>query len=73
MDRVPEPLAALERLRTSVRVTLRARRWLTRWRATSPVPWADTESTAMTANAVELATLTEFVALQRDREAARRG
>jgi hypothetical protein len=70
MDRAPEPPAALERLRRSVRVTLRARRWLTRWRATSPTPWGETESTTMTANAVELATLTEFVALERDRKSS---
>lgn len=60
-----QQLAALERLRGSVRVTLRARRWLTRWRATSPTPWNATDESVMIANAVELAALTEFVAIAR--------
>jgi hypothetical protein len=58
-------LETLERLRGSVRVTLRARRWLVRWRATSPLPWDAAESTTMIANAVELSALTEFVAMHR--------
>jgi hypothetical protein len=65
-----ERLVALERLRGSVRVTLRARRWLVRWRAQSPRPWDGEVSTTMTANAIELAALTEFVALQQVLEAA---
>jgi hypothetical protein len=59
-------LAALERLRSSVRVTLRAQRWLARWRATSATPWTDAESSTMIANAVELSALTEFVAMHGD-------
>lgn len=62
---VREQLAALERLRGSVRVTLRARRWLTRWRATSSTPWTVTDERIMIANAIELAALTEFVAIHR--------
>jgi hypothetical protein len=58
-------LAALERLRGSVRVTLRARRWLVRWRATSPRRWDSAEASTMIANAVELSALTEFVAMHR--------
>jgi hypothetical protein len=68
MPGATEPL--LDRLRGSVRVTLRARWWLLRWRATSPRPWDTSESTTMTANALELSALTEFVALQRVHEAA---
>lgn len=60
-----QQLAALERLRGSVRVTLRARRWLTRWRATSPTRWNATDESIMIANAVELSALTEFVAIHR--------
>jgi len=56
----------LARLRSSVRVTLRARRWLNRWRAASPAPWDRAESTTMIANAVELAALAEFVAIHRE-------
>lgn len=59
---MPEPEVTLERLRRSVLVTLRARHWLAGWRAASPIPWDTTVSTAMTANAVELSALTEFVA-----------
>jgi hypothetical protein len=63
-------VATLERLRGSIRVTLRARRWLLRWRATSHRPWDAAESTAMIANAVELSALTEFVAIHRAEDAA---
>lgn len=63
-----QQLAVLERLRGSVRVTLRARRWLTRWRAMSPTPWNTTDETVMIANAVELSALTEFVAIHRDND-----
>lgn len=63
-----EPLAVLDRLRGSVLVTLRARRWLASWRAASPSPWDATDSRAMIANAVELSALTEFVAIQRAEE-----
>lgn len=69
-DRVPEPLATLEELRRSVLVILRARRWLANWRAASSTPWDATDSTTMTANAVELSALTEFVTIQRRLEAA---
>jgi hypothetical protein len=61
-------LGALERLRGSVRVTLRARQWLNRWRATSPTQWHIDQETVMIANAIELSTLTEFVAIHRDHE-----
>lgn len=61
-----QQLAALERLRGTVRVTLRARRWLTRWRATSPTAWSTTDESVMIANAVELSALTEFVAIHRE-------
>src|ERR1700744_796302 len=61
-DSVTETLA---RLRSSVRVTLRARKWLGRWRAASPLPWSRAESAAMIVNAVELAALTEFVRIHR--------
>lgn len=63
-------LAALERLRGSVRVTLRARQWLIRWRAISPAPWHADAETVMIANAIELSALTEFVAITRNREPA---
>jgi hypothetical protein len=56
----------LEDLRSSVRVTLRARRWLNQWRVTSAGPWGNAESTAMIANAIELSALTEFVVIQRE-------
>ncbi|HEX3591650.1 MAG TPA: hypothetical protein VHV74_18675 [Pseudonocardiaceae bacterium] len=56
----------LEDLRSSVRVTLRARRWLNQWRATSAGPWGNAESTAMIANAIELSALTEFVVIHRE-------
>ncbi|HEX5404500.1 MAG TPA: hypothetical protein VFX16_19610 [Pseudonocardiaceae bacterium] len=62
-------VAALERLRGGVRVTLRARRWLLRWRAISPRPWDAAESITMIANAVELSALTEFVAMYRAQDA----
>jgi hypothetical protein len=68
MSGATEPL--LDRLRGSARVTLRARRWLLRWRAISPRPWDPSESTTMTANALELSALTEFVALQQAQQAA---
>ncbi len=55
----------LAELRSSVRVTLRAQRWLRHWRATSPAPWSAADSTTMSANAVELSALTEFVAIRR--------
>lgn len=46
-------------------VTLRARHWLAGWRAASTIPWDAAVSTAMTANALELSALTEFVAIHR--------
>ncbi len=67
-DAVPEPWVTLERLRRSVLVTPRARRWLAGWRSASPIPWDTTVSSAMTANAVELSALTEFVAINRAEE-----
>jgi hypothetical protein len=68
MDRVAgvdEPLAVLEGLRRSALVTLRARGWLARWRAASRHSWNAAESSAMIANALELAALAEFVAVHR--------
>lgn len=70
---MPEPQITLEGLRRSVLVMLRARHWLARWRAASPIPWDITESTAMIANAVELSALTEYVALHRAEEVAEHG
>jgi hypothetical protein len=60
--------AVLERLRGSVLVTLRARQWLNRWRATSPAPWHADEEPVMVANAIELSALAEFVVIHRDNE-----
>jgi hypothetical protein len=57
------PLGQLDQLRRSIRTKLRARRWVNRWRANSPEPWDPTRTADMTANAVELSALTDFVAL----------
>jgi 6-phosphofructokinase len=68
----PGPLGQLDQLRRSIRTRLRALGWLKRWRSESPQPWDRTQAAHMSANAVELSALTDFVALHREPEAAPR-